>query len=77
MCFGVLKFFPCSDDGYCKTLALPPHSHIDSERSVLGAVIVYQCDSGYEPTDLMVSRCSSGEWSPNITALECTKPGKV
>ena len=38
---------------------------------------MYQCDSGYEPTNVIVSKCSSvGEWSPNITALDCTKPGE-
>ncbi|CAI8023414.1 Sushi, von Willebrand factor type A, EGF and pentraxin domain-containing protein 1 [Geodia barretti] len=53
---------------------LPPHSHTDKKRSVLGTVLIYQCDRGYVPTELMVSKCSSsGEWTPNITALECTK----
>ncbi|CAI8037390.1 hypothetical protein GBAR_LOCUS20910, partial [Geodia barretti] len=63
-----------SDAAHCSAPMLPPHSHTDKERSVLGSVLVYQCDSGYEPTELMVSKCSSsGEWTPNITALECTK----
>ena len=65
-----------SDAVHCSAPMLPPHSHIDKERSVLGTVLIYQCDRGYEPTELMVSKCSSsGEWTPNITALECTKQG--
>ena len=69
--------FPSYSNGvYCETPTLAPHSHIDEDRSVFRSVIVYQCDSEYEPRDTMVSKCSpSGDWSANITALECTKKG--
>ncbi|CAI8049548.1 Sushi, von Willebrand factor type A, EGF and pentraxin domain-containing protein 1, partial [Geodia barretti] len=63
-----------SDAAHCSAPMLPQDSHIDKERSVLGSVLIYQCDRGYVPTELMVSKCSSsGEWTPNVTELECTK----
>ena len=57
---------------------LPPHSHINEARSVPGLVLVYRCDCGYEPSQLLVSKClSSGMWSKNVTALDCTEQGLV
>ena len=60
----------------CSTPLLPPHAHIENESSIFGSIIVYKCASGYEPAETMVAKClTSGEWEPNITALECTKQG--
>ena len=65
-----------SNGAFCKAPVMPAHSHIDERRSVPGSVLVYQCDSGYEPSELLVSKClPSGDWSYNITTLKCTLQG--
>ena len=65
-----------SNGAFCKAPVLPAHSHIDERKSVPGSVLVYQCNSGYEPSELLVSKClPSGDWSDNITTLKCTLKG--
>ena len=67
-----------SDSAYCEAPVLPAHSHIYEAISVPGLVLIYQCDSGYEPSQLLVSKClSSGDCSKIVTALDCTLQGLI
>ena len=43
-----------SNGAFCKAPVLPAHSHIDEGKRFPGS---YQCDSGYEPSELLVSKC--------------------
>ncbi|CAI8008441.1 Sushi, von Willebrand factor type A, EGF and pentraxin domain-containing protein 1 [Geodia barretti] len=63
-----------SDIIHCKAPVLPQNSHIDEERSIMGLMMVYQCNIGYKPTERTVSKClATGEWAHNISDLQCIK----